>query len=175
VLPGFGFGTSVLLNRTTAIIGQGYPSLLSYRDVTHHKNIGNLTGPPDFGFALCGRTPESTVIMINDGVKHEWATIQRLQDLKGGPALNLTFRTWTIYPGEFGSNNAGFSPDDKTLYILFQVDPHPRKLFVVDITTSPPRLLEKEDISFEYTHNVVVTEKWLYIDTDANVLSRRAR
>jgi len=94
-----------------------------------------------------------------------------------GPPLNLTFPMYVSYPGDSGWPASAFY--GSFAYFVVQIPKENsidyisvlHQVQLVDVHTAP-KLLDAVKYHYEYSHNLLATESWVYTDTDGTVISR---
>jgi len=94
-----------------------------------------------------------------------------------GPPLNLTFPMYVSYPGDSGWPASAFY--GSFAYFVVQIPKENsidyisvlHQVQLVDVHTAP-KLLDAVKYDYEYSHNLLATESWVYTDTDGTVISR---
>jgi len=95
-----------------------------------------------------------------------------------GKPLKITFPKWTIYGGENGWAGAAFNPAGDLMYLQMEVDQGPIILYQIAIPenphflTRPLRIISQVTYEYEYSHNLIASNQWLYTDTNDATISR---
>jgi hypothetical protein len=176
--PGLIFGASFMSPASNyAIVNQGYPPNLYTRkvDLWSGKVLANIPNYGNFAYAFSGADPSRAILLTLEENKHLYANVSvcDFDNLVQSPPLVLQFTDWAIYGGDFGWNTAAFVSD--LAYFIMQIDNGPRILYQIRLPSSlnsAPILVDTLSYSFEYTHNLLATDDWLFTDTDQSVISR---
>jgi len=92
------------------------------------------------------------------------------------PVLNITYSSYAAYPGNSGWPASGFAGGMG--YVVLQIQqPNDDYVSVVHQVklggmSEAPVLVDTVKYDYEYSHNLLATEDWVYTDTDDAVIAR---
>lgn len=181
----------VSLNNSYLICSSGVPGIdrtapmwkVSLNDGSVIAKMTNPVGPVNSpSFCFTDYNGGKSVSLIVDTQTHlssyvvqiDFDTMQVI-----GVPLEISYPYWTIYGGTPPWNAA--SVDDNYFYVRMSIDkqtfPHPtseviQQIKLPDTATDSLVLVDTVTFYYEYSHNLIANNNWLYIDTDAATISR---
>jgi len=179
--PGLNFGSSFLDPRAHqgdtgyVVIAQNYLGtiVLTKYSLETWEKMAMMTLDISYSFALSGI---DTAAYLQTATSFGIYSQCDYTSWICSPLLNITFSTYVAYPGNSGWPASGFSGSYG--YFVLQVsdenDNYTSYLYQVLLggVETPPKVVGTIIFPYTYSHNLLATPNYIYIDTDESVISR---